>query len=438
VTAASDASPMTSVLARGLVPTLDGHATFGPGYPDCALACSRDREPGLRDGGFVNVMGELGVELTPRHWESVAACAAPPRRRGVPGLSRARRVARGLGALEHPAHRRVRDLPRRARALRSRAGLARDAHGARRSRRARRDGRRVPRVATPTWGFLARVTGDAATVDRPPACGRRARRRDVRGLPRGCTSNGALRARRGAHARSPALRAAGPRCSRTAALPAPAQKSQVCLGCHRRTWARRAHGLGAALWLRSRRGKAGVREQRGPRTERRRASVGPRRARARRARAPRGRPRTSRRRARRPQAGGGRRSPPSPVTRARKPQVVLATRARAVRRGARVAIGARHARPRARPARDRSARARRGRSRTRRCAGCSSAPRLGQRAGPVTGQAPPRRRGGAAHAARSPSGAALSSTPSSPMTFTKPPSRSPGSPSRDRRSAQSG
>lgn len=70
---ASAGSPMETVLAHGLSPSPHGHgALFGAGYPDCALACHATGEPGVADGGFVNVMGELGLaSLGPRRWEAV-------------------------------------------------------------------------------------------------------------------------------------------------------------------------------------------------------------------------------------------------------------------------------------------------------------------------------------------------------------------------------
>jgi hypothetical protein len=70
---ASAGSPMTTVLARGLSPAPDGPgALFGAGYPDCALACHATGERGIADGGFTNVMAELGIDvLGPRRWEAV-------------------------------------------------------------------------------------------------------------------------------------------------------------------------------------------------------------------------------------------------------------------------------------------------------------------------------------------------------------------------------
>ncbi len=68
---AAETSPMTTVLARGLADATSPRA-FGPGYPDCALACHATGEPGLSDGGFTHVAGELGATIEPTaRWEDL-------------------------------------------------------------------------------------------------------------------------------------------------------------------------------------------------------------------------------------------------------------------------------------------------------------------------------------------------------------------------------
>src|SRR5262249_57354796 len=65
-------SPMTSVLARGL----DG--ALGPAYdPRCAAACHAVGQPGLADGGFLDVAREMGTSL-PAHPAAGARARPPP------------------------------------------------------------------------------------------------------------------------------------------------------------------------------------------------------------------------------------------------------------------------------------------------------------------------------------------------------------------------
>ncbi|HVZ71010.1 MAG TPA: cytochrome c3 family protein [Polyangia bacterium] len=90
------ASPMTTVLARGIVPaaqTAGAPATFGAAYPDCALACHATGEPGCADGGFTDVMTSLGLaSLGARAWADVPR---PLRRLGGVGCL----ACHGPGAL---------------------------------------------------------------------------------------------------------------------------------------------------------------------------------------------------------------------------------------------------------------------------------------------------------------------------------------------------
>ena len=63
ITDAAAASPMTTVLARGLTPGPGSAPAFGPGYPGCAISCHATGEPGLADGGYADVAAELGVSI---------------------------------------------------------------------------------------------------------------------------------------------------------------------------------------------------------------------------------------------------------------------------------------------------------------------------------------------------------------------------------------
>jgi hypothetical protein len=68
---AAAASPMTTVLARGIAPAAHG-PSFGPAYPGCAIACHATGEPGVADGGFTHVANEIGVaDLAGRDWASL-------------------------------------------------------------------------------------------------------------------------------------------------------------------------------------------------------------------------------------------------------------------------------------------------------------------------------------------------------------------------------
>ena len=251
VSAASDKNPMTSVLARGLLPAPDGHgAVFGEGYPGCALACHATGEPGLRDGGFVNVMGELGLDaatLGPRPWERVPR---PLRRLGGVGCL----ACHGPGALPEASGRW--SILRSDVCATCHDAPPRYGHVAawRETRMARAD--QDPRAATDracarchtTWGFLARTTADAASIDRRPstdvgpvgvtcaAC--HAVHEHGSGARVGATNSALLRA-----VPRPALLAGAP-------VPAPAEKSQVCLGCHTPDVTDGAPAASAAaLWL---------------------------------------------------------------------------------------------------------------------------------------------------------------------------------------------
>jgi hypothetical protein len=237
IAAATAANPMTSVLARGLPPAPGGHgAMFGDGYPGCALACHATGEPGLHDGGFAHVMGELGLEadtLGPRPWERLPR---PLRRLGGVGCL----ACHGPGALPEPA----------ARWSILRADVCATCHDAparyghvvawRATRMAHAD--RDPRAATEpacarchtTWGFLAHTTSDAASIDRRPPVAEAA---DIGPIGVTCAACHAVHAHGvGAHGAGAglALLRSVPRPALLvgAAVPAPAEKSEICLGCH--------------------------------------------------------------------------------------------------------------------------------------------------------------------------------------------------------------
>jgi hypothetical protein len=231
ITSAVVTSPMTTVLARGLPPAAPGHGSaFGDGYPGCALACHATGEPGLQDGGFVNVMHELGIDaLDSRPWEQLPR---PLRRTGGVGCL----ACHGPGALPEPAARwsilradvcaTCHDAPPRyghVAAWRT-TGMAR----ADRDPRAAREGA-CARCHT-TWGFLASASGSGAHVDRQPPFDR-----DVGLVGVTCAACHAVHEHgvgtRGAAA--PLLRTvARPALLADAALPPSSQNSQACLSCH--------------------------------------------------------------------------------------------------------------------------------------------------------------------------------------------------------------
>jgi hypothetical protein len=254
IAAASAGSPMSTVLARGLAPVAGGHgASFGDAYPGCALACHATGEPGLADGGFTDVMHTLGLDaaaLGP--WERLPR---PLRRLGGVGCL----ACHGPGALPEAS----------ARWSILRADVCATCHDAparyghveawRRTRMARAD--HDARAATDaacarchtTWGFLARTTGDAASVDRRPPPDVAA---EVGPVGVTCAACHAVHGH-GARAGDLALLRAVPRPALLAGatVPAPVEKTQVCLACHTPDEADGAPAASAAaLWL----GRAGL------------------------------------------------------------------------------------------------------------------------------------------------------------------------------------
>jgi hypothetical protein len=251
IASASAASPMTTVLARGMLPAPDGHgAAFGDVYPGCALACHATGEPGLHDGGFTDVLGELGLDvaaIAPRRWESLPR---PLRRAGGVGCL----ACHGPGALPEASARwgvlrtdvcaSCHDAPPRYGHVEAWRG----------TRMARAD--RDPRAATDracarchtTWGFLAQASTAAASVDRRPPAG-------VGALGVTCAACHAVHdhaaGARPLGAGRPLLRAVPRRALLAdAAVPAPAEKSEVCLACHAPEAADGAPpASAAALWL---------------------------------------------------------------------------------------------------------------------------------------------------------------------------------------------
>jgi hypothetical protein len=252
ITKASAQSPMTTVLARGLPPAAPGHGSaFGDAYPGCALACHATGEPGVRDGGFVNVMHELGIDaLDPRPWEQLPRAL---RRMGGVGCL----ACHGPGALPEPTARwsilradvcaTCHDAPPRyghVAAWRT-TGMAH----ADRDARAASEGT-CARCHT-TWGFLASSSGRGASVDRKPPDDRDFR--DVGPVGVTCSACHAVH-EHGVGTRGPSaplLRAvARPALLADAAIPASSQKSQVCLSCHTPDAREGAPAASsAALWL---------------------------------------------------------------------------------------------------------------------------------------------------------------------------------------------
>ena len=246
VATASAASPMTTVLARGLPPARDGHgATFGDGYPGCALACHATGEPGLADGGFTSVMTELGIDaLAPRAWQSLPASL---RRLGGVGCL----ACHGPGALPEASARwsvlradvcaTCHDAPARY----GHVAAWRTTAMARSDRDARAGTERACARCHTTWGFLAHDGAEAARVDRrPPA--------DVGPVGVTCAACHAVHEHGAKHAPALALLREVPRPAvlADAIVPAPVEKSQVCLGCHAPDAADGAPAASAAaLWL---------------------------------------------------------------------------------------------------------------------------------------------------------------------------------------------
>jgi hypothetical protein len=251
VAGASAGSPMTTVLARGLLPAASGHGpAFGAGYPGCALACHATSEPGLADGGFADVMGALGLDaagLASRRWETLPR---PLRRLGGVGCL----ACHGPSALPEASARwsilradvcaTCHDAPPRyghVEAWRT-TRMARADHDARAA-----SDRACARCHT-TGGFLARATSDAASIDRSPPAGV-----DVGPIGVTCAACHAVHEHgaRGAGGRLSLLRAvARPALLADAAIPAPVAKTQICLACHTPDAADGAPAASAAaLWL---------------------------------------------------------------------------------------------------------------------------------------------------------------------------------------------
>jgi hypothetical protein len=252
ITDAAADSPMTTVLTRGLVPAPGGHgAAFGADYPGCALACHATGEPGVADGGFAHVMGELGLEtLAAQRWD---------------GVPRALRRLGGVGCLACHGPGALPEGSARWSVLRS--DVCATCHDAppryghvvawQQTAMARAD--RDPRAASEracarchtTWGFLAQGAGDVAGVNRQPPA-------QVGSVGITCAACHAVHdpARTSGAARErppvPALLRASPRPALLAdiALPALSDKSRVCLSCHTPD---PADGVptasAAALWL---------------------------------------------------------------------------------------------------------------------------------------------------------------------------------------------
>jgi hypothetical protein len=250
VSAVSAGSPMTTVLARGLPPAANGHgAAFGDGYPGCALPCHATGEPGLADGGFTDVMAALGIDvaaLGPRPWDQLPR---PLRRLGGVGCL----ACHGPGALPEAS----------ARWSILRADVCATCHDAparyghvqawRATRMARAD--RDPRAGTDracarchtTWGFLAGQAMETDVDRRPPV----ELAADVGPLGVGCAACHAVHEHGGRSTGLALLRAVPrPALLAGAPVPAPVEKSGVCLACHAPAVSDGAPpASAAALWL---------------------------------------------------------------------------------------------------------------------------------------------------------------------------------------------
>ncbi len=260
ITDAAASSPMTTVLARGLSPGPGGHEpAFGPGYPDCAIACHATGEPGLPDGGFTHVAAGFGavansIDPRARRW---ADLPRPLRRLGGVGCL----ACHGPGALPEASARwgilrtgvcaTCHDAPPRYGHVVAWGGTAMS--------RSDRD----PRAATDrscvrchtTWGFLASLTG--SSVDRRPPS-------DDDGVANvvgiACAACHAVHdpvspdSERGAQP-VPALLRAPPVPAWLGEIAEVLDKSRVCLGCHTPDQTEAAPSASAAaLWL----GRGGI------------------------------------------------------------------------------------------------------------------------------------------------------------------------------------
>jgi hypothetical protein len=256
---AAAASPMTTVLARGLTPAADGRtATFGAAYPGCALACHTTGEPRVEDGGFANVARELGVTLEPRPWDEVPR--ALRRLGGVGCLS-----CHGPGALPETSARwailrtdlcaTCHDAPPRYGHVAAWRGRAMS--------RADRDPRATQGACArchTTWGFLA-AQNVGAKVDRRPPDG-------VGAIGIACA---ACHAPHDARATTPALVRATRLPPLLADGPPPPKESAICLPCHAPDPAEPAPAAtAAALWL----GRGGLDPATGARLDGPRAHAG--------------------------------------------------------------------------------------------------------------------------------------------------------------------
>ena len=172
ITTASAGSPMTTVLARGLPPAPDGHgAMFGPGYPGCALACHATGEPSdLRDGGFVDVLGESSASRRARAALVGGACrgrcagSAASAASRVTDRARCPRASARWGVLRADVCATCHDAPARY----GHVAAWRTTAMARADRDARAGADRACARCHTTWGFLANASAEAARIDRRP------------------------------------------------------------------------------------------------------------------------------------------------------------------------------------------------------------------------------------------------------------------------------
>jgi hypothetical protein len=247
---ASAASPMTSVLARGLAPAPGSHgalASFGAAYPGCALACHATGEPGVADGGFSHVLHELGPATFPasargaRPWDEVPRAL---RRLGGVGCL----ACHGPGALPETSARWAilrTDVCATCHDAPPRYGHVVAWRGSAMSRADRDPRARVGGCARchTTWGALASAGGELPVVDRRPPPD------SLPGIT--CAACHAPHERNARPAGWPALLRAVPRPAllAEAALAPSATKSAVCLGCHTPAAGEPVTASAAPLWL---------------------------------------------------------------------------------------------------------------------------------------------------------------------------------------------
>ena len=155
----SPASPMTTVLARGSLGPAGRRDAFGAAIPTARSPATRRASPASPTAASRTSLAELrrAARPRPRAGTTLPRDAAPAGRRRLPRLPRPGRDPRGVGALEHPARRRLRRLPRRARRAMATSSPGGQTAMARADQDPRARERRACARCHTTWGFLAAV-----------------------------------------------------------------------------------------------------------------------------------------------------------------------------------------------------------------------------------------------------------------------------------------